>query len=393
MPNLIRPIYYVNEDDLKFNITRETTRGLLNSIHISDIHFGVINPKTQYYILKEQFIDKIKDLKIIDIISIDGDLFDHKFMSNTDSIMYATKFIADLVSICKDNDITLVIINGTNSHDAGQLKLFYHYLQDNTIDIRIVETICFEYIKGAKILCIPELYGIDENVYRKYLFESGLYDQCFMHGTIKGAVYGDNVGQGRLFTIDDFINCKGPIIAGHIHTGGCFNTYFYYNGSPIRWQFGEEGNKGFLIVLYNMDTRKHYTHLEVIESFRYDTINLDELVVSNPEDIIKYINTLKKDKGIDHLRVEFTKEISSDNENILKAYYKNNGSIKLKLDYEKHKNSISMDKDSKELDMYSYIFDNSLSEYDKLARFIIDNEGKESSYITGDKIKEILQEV
>ncbi len=33
-----------------------------------------------------------------------------------------------------------------------------------------------------------------------------------MHGTIKGAIYGDNVGNGRLFTIDDFCKCRAKII-------------------------------------------------------------------------------------------------------------------------------------------------------------------------------------
>lgn len=68
---------------------------------------------------------------------------------------------------------------------------------------------------------------------------------CFMHGTIEGAIYRDMVGQSRLFTIDDFINCRGPIISGHVHTGGCFNSYFYYTGSPLRWKYGEEETKGF----------------------------------------------------------------------------------------------------------------------------------------------------
>ena len=58
------------------------------------------------------------------------------------------------------------------------------------LDLRIVENIRFEYIKGMKILCIPELYGLDEDIYRQFLFFSGLYDMCFMHGTIKGAIYG-----------------------------------------------------------------------------------------------------------------------------------------------------------------------------------------------------------
>ena len=100
------------------------------------------------------------------------------------------------------------------------------------------------------------------------MFNSGWYDMCFMHGTIEGAVYGNNTKEGRLFKINDFRYCLGPIISGHVHTGGCFNQCFYYTGSALRYRHGEENPKGFLLVLYNMDTRKYYVHLEEIVSFR-----------------------------------------------------------------------------------------------------------------------------
>ena len=384
---MINPLVY--DEDYKFNIDRSTKRGVLSQVHIADLHFGVISPEVQYKIYKEQILDKISALPI-DLISIDGDTFDRKFMSNTDAIRYANKFIFELVLICKAKGITLIIIDGTTEHDAGQLRLFYHYLQDPELDLRIVENIQFEYVKGAKILCIPEMYGVDESIYRNFLFESGPYDMCFMHGTIKGAVYKDNVGQGRLFTIEDFCNCTGPIISGHIHTGGCFYSYFYYTSSPIRWKFGEEGPKGFLIVLYDMDTRKHYVHMEEVTSFRYDTINLDELIASDPSDIINYINTLKEKDNIDYLRIEFTKDINSDNLDVLKQYYRNNGTISFKINPKSSK-QIALENGNKELyDEYSYLFDPNMSEYDKLAKYINTQMGY--AYITGDTIKEIVLE-
>ena len=354
------PIRYF--DDINMDITN---RGTLTMIHTADLHFGCMDSLTEYNILKEQLIDKIEPIHF-DILAINGDLYDRKYMSNSDPIKYATLFVADLVKLCKKKNATLIIIAGTKEHDAGQLVLFYHYLKDPEIDIRIVETIQFEYIKGAKILCIPELYGIDEDVYQIYLKRSGLYDMCFMHGTIKGAVYGDTVGQSRLFTIEDFINCRGPIISGHVHTGGCFNGYFYYTGSPLRWKYGEEETKGFLVVLYNLDSREHYTHLEEIKSFRYDTINLDELISSNPDDIIRYIDQLQSE-GIDNIRIEFTKEIPTDNLNILRNYYRTNGHIKFKIGDKKKnllKDSLSKS-DSDIYDEFSFIFDNSLDAYDK----------------------------
>ena len=52
-----------------FKFVNNNTRGTLLEAHIADIHFGAIDPKVQYDILKEQFLDKIFRLKL-DIISI-----------------------------------------------------------------------------------------------------------------------------------------------------------------------------------------------------------------------------------------------------------------------------------------------------------------------------------
>ena len=262
----------------KISIIKKEGSDFLKFVHIADIHFGAFDPKTQYQILKEQFIIPISNIQKLDVIVIDGDIFDHKVMANSDSVLYATKFVDDLVSISREKGSTLVILHGTYSHDFGQLSIFYHYMEDSTVDVRIITTIQFEMIKGAKVLCIPELYGLEESVYKHFFFNSGWYDEAFIHGTFKGAVYGDNVGAGRLLTPEDFIYCKGVAIAGHVHKSGCFNGFFYYCGCPYRWKFGEEEEKGYILLSHDLDTQIHYVQFEPIKSFRYDTIYLDELV-------------------------------------------------------------------------------------------------------------------
>ena len=55
-------------------------RGSLCTAHIADIHFGAFDPKTQYQILEEQFINRIIELPL-DAVFINGDLFDHRAMA------------------------------------------------------------------------------------------------------------------------------------------------------------------------------------------------------------------------------------------------------------------------------------------------------------------------
>ena len=173
-----------------------------------------------------------------------------------------------------------------------------------------------------------------------------------------------------------------------MHTGGCFNSHFYYTGSPLRWKFGEENEKGFLLVLYNSYTREHYTYLQKIKSFRYDTINLDDLISSDPRDIIERIDSLHN-QGIDNIRIEFTKDIPSDNLNVLKNYYRNKSFIKIKTSSSKKTKEISTNDYDEELyKKYEYLYDNSLDEYDKLAKFICTNEP--DVFLTGEDIKRIV---
>ncbi|MBR1987560.1 MAG: metallophosphoesterase, partial [Clostridia bacterium] len=194
---LLKPaVIFDIEDELSAN----TRNRVLVSVHIADLHFpNAIEPAKQYEILNEQFLCKISSLPRLDVIFINGDLFDHKVLVSSDAAYYASLFVAQVVEIAKMKNATVIILHGTLSHDANQLKLYYHYMHNPNVDVRIVTNIKFEIIKGAKVLCIPELYGVSEEVYDEFLYRQGTYDLCVMHGTYNGAVYGNNVGNGRCF--------------------------------------------------------------------------------------------------------------------------------------------------------------------------------------------------
>jgi len=384
----------LTKDDIlnNYNPNLEIKKGNIISIHISDIHFGKINPKVQYDILKEQFINKILLLPIIDMIAITGDLFDHKVMLNSDVTLYASLFIKDCVELCNMKNSTLVLLAGTKEHDADQLKLFYHYLNTN-VNIEIIEQVKFIVVKNCRILCIPELYGKSKEYYEEYLYKSGLYDMCLVHGTYKGSIFNKNESildsdREPVFDINHFSFCKGPIISGHVHVSNCYDKYYYYTGSPIRTCFGEEQPKGYMILLYNLDSRMHSIQFEEIKSFRYDTINLDYMLTKDPKEIISYVDNLKKN-GIDYIRLVFT--IDSSNINIIRDYYRNNHYIKIKYDAPSKIGSIKTSQEV--LDQYreyDYILDKSLSEYDIFCKYV--NQQMGEKFITVEDLIEVLKE-
>ena len=57
-------------------------------VHIGDIHFGAFDSERLYKELKYEFIKKIKRLPRIDLLSINGDLFDRDLSMNTNHAYY-----------------------------------------------------------------------------------------------------------------------------------------------------------------------------------------------------------------------------------------------------------------------------------------------------------------
>lgn len=372
----------------------QKNRGTLIEVHLADLHFGAFDPKKQYQILVEQVLSEIIKLPVLDIISIDGDLFDHKVMSNSDAALYASKFVADLVYIAKEKNATLILLAGTYSHDFDQLKLFYHYMdnsQNYGVDVRVITNIQFEYIKGARILMIPELNGIEEEVYQRFFNQSGWYDAAFVHGTFEGSVYGNlTSGNSRLLTADDFKYCTGVAISGHVHKAGCFQGFYYYCGCPYRWKFGEEEEKGYIILAHDLDTQVHYVDFRPIKSFRYDTIFLDQLVSEDPKVICDYINQRRINDGIDFIKVKFRVPIPGYNKTIINNYYRNNAHTFVEfmdsVEIEKQKQEQSIMNDSQ----YSYLIDPSISDFERFVRYVNEKEGHE--FITVQQLTELLED-
>lgn len=368
------------------------------TIHISDIHFGRFNPKIQRDILNEQFIAPISTVPF-DAIVISGDLFDHKMFAENDAIMYAIQFIQTLHDMCLARGAKLILIKGTPSHDSDQLKMFYHYLgQDTTMEI--VEHIGFVEFNGHRILCIPEEHGIPVDDYNKNLFDSGLYDMAVFHGMLKGGCYGADVpaidtSGAPIFDISHFCHCRGPIIGGHIHTAKCLKSHMYYTGSPYRWCFGEEEAKGFIVCCYNDTTYQYMTHFQPIESFRYDTVNLDEyLEGKDPKFMIEHIKDMMS-KGIDYIRVELTK--NNEIVGVVKDYFKNNSHVQFKMDdVEYIAAAQKVQQSNDQYAQYNYLLDTGLTPEEKLARLINDKEGLSPDsdiYFTGAEILRILSDV
>lgn len=367
------------------------TRPLI-CIGTADYHFGAMDPKVQYEILMEQMIKPLYNIQF-DMFQINGDIFHHKFMANSDAVSYALLFVDEVVKLCISKNATLVMLHGTGSHDADQLKLFYRYINSG-VDIRIIENMQFQNIKGLDVLCIPEEYGKGKEYYDNMLYHVQDYDMVLMHGNIKGAIYGmdkqdhDNP-KAPVFDINSFARCKGPILAGHVHVNGCYQNHIYYSGSPLRWVFGEEQEKGFIVCMYDKATSQYCVEFQPIKSFRYDTIKLDDMIDLDPTVIIQHIMNLKSN-GIDFLKVKFGSATSSTD--AVKAYFATKQDITIDVCDSGFMNTIRENQSNNDkFAEYDYMIDSGMTEYDIFTRYVNQQEGRE--FITADELMSILSSV
>lgn len=372
--------------------------GMFVEAHIADIHFGAMNPNVQYNILRDQFVNKLIKMPILDIVSVNGDVFDHKFMASSDAIAVAQYFIKDLISVCAMKHATLIIIAGTFSHDADQIKLFYPLAEQakDICDVRIVEDCRFEYVKGKRILCIPELYGKGKEFYQNLMLMNGSYDSCYMHGTYAGSIYGKEIPdldspREPVFCMRDFNRCVGPIISGHVHNARCFDSHFYYCGSPYRWSFADaDVDKGFIFLLQDIATHTYSVQYEPIISDNYAIINLDDMINSDPRNIIQFILNKKAEANIKYIRIDFTVS-NPEAINILQTYFRGNKEVIINDKSRKEEITKGTKEIVEKYKDFDYIFDRNLTPETKLAKYI--NQCKNEVYITADDLVNLLKDL
>ena len=163
----------------------------------------------------------------------------------------------------------------------------------------------------------------------------------------------------------------------------------YYNGSPLRFEFGEENPKGFMITLYDPESRMHYTQLVQIDSYIYNTINIDHLMNEDPKKIIEYIKHEKEVNNIDFIRVQFNNP--NENMNVVRSYFRNIGNVKLQEMNKKERQSEQIDAAVlQRFNEYNYILDNKISDYDKFCMYVNQNEGYE--FISSAELTELLED-
>lgn len=284
---------------------------------IADLHFGKLpNEEELYRQLKEEFISKCNKEKP-DIIVLAGDSYDTRVSVESKANIYYNKFIDD----CIETGATIIVIEGTYTHDRFQINSLLHYASDKFI---IVNTVTKLNVLGLKLLILPEEYVKGIEYYNEYLNDN--YDFVFFHGMFSHVGFtktGEtNINLNRRpFTFDYKMfenNTKFYVVGGHIHTHSVYHKVIY-GGSFGRLNFGEEEAKGFISLEINSKGDKcKYKFIENKQAQTFKDVIASEL----PDDVDNLIKLLRNYSEFnDYVRIVM--DIVDDaKENSIKGFVK-----------------------------------------------------------------------
>lgn len=279
-----------------------------NIITISDIHWGVIDPKEQLKSL--EFIVKFFEYSVLQGISIDmiviaGDYFDSKLPLNSRDAIYAIQWFHKLYELALEYNVKRIrMFQGTMEHDNDQLDVFKSLVHKDSEFFKI-----FTHTTSEETL--PELHCIycpDETIQTSeyeftYINEIlSIHDIGFFHGSFD-VVYGELLDvKPELMTKKNVIYryelwdkvIHGPLISGHWHDGKRYDN-LYYCGSPFRYKFNEDEPKGFMFTHYDTET-KEYLCKKIINPLvsEYITYEIYSNMCTSQEDYTSHLSNIDK---------------------------------------------------------------------------------------------------
>lgn len=298
---------------------------------IADIHLGILDSNEMLENLKSVFISYCEQEKP-DIIVLCGDTLHEKVSLNSTT---AKNFIL-FIDLLRKLNTTILIIHGTKSHDEFQYDIFSSYLND---DFRIYNKACSDYVKGLKLLLIPEEYMIDPKSYYSDLLSSK-YDFCFGHGQFNHVSFVGKTSSFKKLTAPlwDYEkqfkdNIFGRVVFGHEHTYNHIDK-FYYVSSFGRYSHGQEEPKGFMTFEYDIN-KKSIIKEEFIENKEakiFKTILESNLSIDR-NDLINELSLLTKKSY--KLRIRLDREISIERKSDIISFCKNNLNTSIDLYYDR----------------------------------------------------------
>lgn len=374
----------------------------INIVVINDLHFGIKDTERERQELN-MFLDFLKN-NPVDILELNGDYFDHKLSLGESFALIGMEFFNEILTIAKEKNIKIRMIEGTYSHDRFQPKIFENFIPEKDgeklIDYKFFETIGTEDLMGLHILYVPEEYPVNHDEYYKQ-YKNDKFDLIFVHGTWDFINFGGMIENNRndintspVFKYDEWANAleHGLAICGHIHGRHIYKnkqgTKIIYPGAFTAWSFDQISDRGFLYLTFDTDTKQfEYKFINNEKSPKYANLDVKDLGLDLNTCTIDELKTkIQEQKAkVDFLKINLD-ALPKDKKDIFKNLYKNTADVKTEVSPEKF---LLNESKSSEFDKYNYIIEDKMTHEQIIQKFIKDEMNVD---ITEEKIKEIITE-
>ncbi len=199
------------------------------------------------------FEDEAETAKL-DLIVLEGDLFDHLIDLSDEAVPIIDHTFAKLFRLAKKHGITIIILEGTPSHDRKQSQRLISLNEEVGqihADVRYAKNLSIEYIEhlGINVLCVPDEWNIStdktlEEV-KELMAAKGLtqVDFSVMHGNFRYQLPA-HLTKVPCHSEQEYLALtKYLIMIGHNHTRTVYDR-IYATGSLDRLSHGQEEDKG-----------------------------------------------------------------------------------------------------------------------------------------------------
>lgn len=295
------------------DVTEQFLKGQkLNIAFISDIHLGHSRTPTEHIVrnLENAFPDN-KETAKLDIIFINGDVFDSLQDFASTNALAIIRWIVKFLTMCAKLDIMVIVLEGTRLHDWKQSAIFVELNRINNIgcDLLYIDKIHVTYIKrfGIHVLFIPdESKPTAEETWQevvRLMNELGIdkVDYACMHGAFPHQLPEIEEIKHRLHDPVKYQSIVRHYISiGHIHQFSILDKIIA-QGSFDRLVHGDEGAKGHVRILKGVPK-----FIENKGAMRYKTLDVSgrtaDIVVNDVH------NYLAADTTHCSIRLQCTKE-------------------------------------------------------------------------------------
>ena len=285
-------------------------------IALSDIHFGHKKCYTEHMVssMNKWFRENMSVIAQADLFVITGDIFDSLFYLPQKDTLLVLMWMRDVQHICRQNDVILVVLDGTDSHDRKQSAIFEALIpRDDTLLYYYMDTLSILELPtlDMNIMCVPDEWSDNPEdtavEARDLLARYGLVkaDLILMHGAFPHQL--PDIPGIDFHDPEAYISMTNTyVINGHVHKYQVYKDTLVSPNSFDRICHGEEDDKGGLHLTLRNSGKSEHTRLINHNAMDFRTLKLGGDTVINSMLIDKLTGDLSPGS---HIRIKATVEI------------------------------------------------------------------------------------